>query len=182
MLDGIKNDNPNLKIWYYDESFFRSETPLTHAWGDRTDRKVIKASGHQGTIAVIGAVEPISGKHEELILNDVEMDSLVVNQFMWQLAKRFPNEQLLLVGDNVSYHKTQGSVKYPLPDNISLIFLPPYSPEMNYQENVWKSSKDFGFKNILCKNTGELYQTVSRLFSCLKKRKFKMKPPVTKLN
>lgn len=65
MLDGIKNDNPSLKIWYYDESFFRSETPLTHAWGDRTDRKVIKASGHQGTVGVIGAVEPISGNWQK---------------------------------------------------------------------------------------------------------------------
>ena len=97
------------------------------------------------------------------------------------VAKRFPDEQILLVGDNVSYHKTQGSAKYPLPGNVSLIFLPPYSPELNYQENVWKSSKDFGFKNILCKNTAELYQNVYRLFSCLKKRKFKMKPLETKL-
>lgn len=156
---------------------------MTHAWGDQTDRKVIKTSGHQGTIGVIGAVEPISGMHEELVLNDVEMDSLVVNKFIWQLSKRFPKEQLVLIGDNVSYHKTQGSDKYPLPENVSLIFLPPYSPELNYQEVVWKIAKDFGFKNILCKNTAELYQTVSRLFSSLKKRKFKMKTPsVTKLN
>ena len=172
MLNGIKADDPELKILYFDESFFRSETPLTHTWGDKTDRKKVKASGHQGTIGVIGAVDPVTGEHEELILNGVDMDGEVVNRFIWQLAKRFINERILLVGDNVSYHKTQGSGKYSLPENISMIFLPPYSPDMNPQENVWKISKECGFKNVLCKNTEELYQKVSRLFSSLKNRKF----------
>jgi len=58
--------------------------------------------------------------------------------FLWQLSSKYPDEEILLILDNASFHKTQGSDQYPLPDNISILYLPPYSPDMNPQENVWK--------------------------------------------
>lgn len=57
------------------------------------------------------------------------------------------------------------------------MFLPPYAPELNPQENVWKIVKEAEIKNILCKNHAELLSTVINAFHSYKDRKF----PVTKL-
>lgn len=152
-----------------DESFFRSETPTTHTWGDRKNRKTIKVSGHQNTVGVIGAVDPEKGDHEEWLFESINSD--VVNSFLWKLSERFPNEQILLIGDNASYHKNQGSEKYPLPPNIQLLFQPPYSPELNPQENVWKIIKD-EFKNLLCRTGEELWEIVDMVIALFREHKF----------
>lgn len=154
---------------HMDESFFRSETPTTHTWGDRKDRKTIKVSGHQSTVGVIGAVDPEKGDHEEWLFESINSD--VVNSFLWKLSERFPDEQILLIGDNASYHKNQGSEKYPLPLNIQLLFQPPYSPELNPQENVWKIIKD-EFKNLLCRTAEELWETVDMVIALFRDHRF----------
>ena len=39
-----------------------------------------------------------------------------------------------------------------LPDNISLMFLPPYSPELNPKENLWDEIREKIFKNYALKS------------------------------
>ena len=162
-----------------DESFFRSETTVTHTWGDIKERKLIQVASHRGTVAVIGAVDPIKGDHFEIVTQGV--DSEVFKVFLKHLSLKYSKEQILLILDNASFHKTQGSDKYPLPDNIHILYLPPYSPDMNPQENVWKTVKESEFKNVLCKDVDELFTTVVRAFQKYQNRKFKYDSPINKL-
>ena len=39
-----------------------------------------------------------------------------------------------------------------VPDNISLLFLPPYSPELNPKENLWDEIREKLFKNYALKS------------------------------
>ena len=39
-----------------------------------------------------------------------------------------------------------------VPDNISLLFLPPYSPELNPKENLWDEIREKIFKNLALKS------------------------------
>ena len=39
-----------------------------------------------------------------------------------------------------------------VPDNISLLFLPPYSPELNPKENLWDEIREKIFKNYALKS------------------------------
>lgn len=59
--------------------------------------------------------------------------------FLHQLRLLFPGRKLCIVLDNVSYHKS-GIVKRFLVrhSEIVLIYLPPYSPEYNPVERIWK--------------------------------------------
>ncbi len=172
MLLGVQSDNPNLKLMYGDESFFRSETPLTNTWGDTKQRKSIKVSSHHGTVGVIGAVDPKAGDHQELVVTEGRIDSEIVNLFLKQLSEKYKDEKILLILDNASYHKNQGSEKYPLPGNISLMFLPPYSPDLNPQENVWKIVKESRFKNVLCRDREELQEAVIKAFQSFVNHRF----------
>lgn len=47
-----------------------------------------------------------------------------------------PGAHAVLTLDGAGWHQTGGRLK--LPDNISLLPLPPYSPELNPVENIWQ--------------------------------------------
>ena len=67
-----------------------------------------------------------------------------MNAFLEELSQVYPDDYLLLVIDNAIWHK---SSTLKIPSNIELAFIPPYTPEMNPIEQVWKEIRKRGFKN-----------------------------------
>lgn len=65
---------------------------------------------------------------------------------------QIPEEFKIIVLDNGAFHKAKSLV---IPDNIALIFLPPYSPELNPAENMWAKFKR-DFTNRLFKSLDDL--------------------------
>lgn len=71
---------------------------------------------------------------------------------MDEFSKERPMELKVIVLDNGAFHKAGTLV---IPDNIILIFLPPYSPELNPAEKIWaKFKRDF---------TNRLFKTMDNL-------------------
>ncbi len=58
--------------------------------------------------------------------------------FLDELAKQDPDEYKIIVLDNGAFHKAKSLI---IPDNIKLLFLPPYSPELNPAEKIWQHIK-----------------------------------------
>ena len=69
--------------------------------------------------------------------------------FLNVLARKFASQHILLVLDGAPNHRC-GDLA--LPDNISLLFLPPYSPELNPKENLWDEIREKIFKNYALKS------------------------------
>ena len=67
-----------------------------------------------------------------------------MNAFLEELSQVYPDDYLLLVIDNAIWHK---SSTLKIPTNIGFTFIPPYTPEMNPIEQVWKEIRKRGFKN-----------------------------------
>ena len=47
-----------------------------------------------------------------------------------------PGAHAVLIVDGAGWHKPGGRLN--IPENVSLLFLPPYSPELNPVENIWQ--------------------------------------------
>ena len=62
---------------------------------------------------------------------DTEVMNLFLGEFSRQLA---PDVQAVLIWDGAGFH-TAGALEVPA--NVSLVRLPPYSPELNPIENLW---------------------------------------------
>jgi len=71
-----------------------------------------------------------------LILPHCNADNFQI--FLNDFAKEKPNELKIMVLDNGRFHKTK---KLIIPKNIVLVFLPPYSPELNPAEKMWAKYK-----------------------------------------
>lgn len=63
------------------------------------------------------------------------LDTEVLSLFLKQLSRTISEgKHMLLILDQAGYHKSKSLC---LPNNISILYLPPYSPELNPIENLW---------------------------------------------
>ena len=83
-----------------------------------------------------GAFSPINGN--SLLVELPECNTDWFQAFLEELSVMDEEEFKVLVLDNGAFHKAKRLV---IPENIALIFLPPYSPELNPAERIWLEIK-----------------------------------------
>jgi transposase len=86
---------------------------------------------------VYGAVEPTTGDRFFLELPYLNAENFQI--FIDLFAQAFPDSLNLLLLDNSGAHTAQ---QLTIPENVGLVFLPPYGPELNPIERVWRDLKD----------------------------------------
>jgi transposase len=69
--------------------------------------------------------------------------------FPKRLESEVARQDILLVLDGAPNHR---SGDLAVPDNITLLYLPPYSPELNPKENLWDEIREKIFKNYALKS------------------------------
>ena len=84
-----------------------------------------------------GAVEPKTGEH--FLLEMPTLNSLCFQVFLNEFAAAYRESLNVVVLDNGAFHKAQYLI---VPENVILVFLPPYSPELNPIERLWQDVKD----------------------------------------
>ena len=67
-----------------------------------------------------------------------------MNVFLQRLSESYPEDIIVLVYDGVAWHISNALI---IPDNIRLVFIPPYTPEMNPIEQIRSEIRTRGFKN-----------------------------------
>jgi hypothetical protein len=86
---------------------------------------------------IIGAVNPNSGQKFSLLFDG--LDSRVMNEFLIGLSAAIElHRHVVLFVDGASWHSAED---LQIPSNITLYFLPPYSPELNPIERLWNYLK-----------------------------------------
>jgi len=97
-----------------------------------------------------GSYSPIDGNSFVYEIDQVNCE--VFEKYLHEFSKHRPNEYKIVVIDNAGFHSTKN---IDIPQNIHLLRIPPYSPELNPCEQVWKYIKD-RFKNIAFENIENL--------------------------
>jgi len=102
----------------------------------------IKSAPTQEKVAFSGFVNPATG---ELITNECDKFNYetIMESVQSFAQNNMGDKNILIVLDNASWHKKavrllQANNKYP---RIEFIFLPPYSPELNPIERVWRITR-----------------------------------------
>ncbi len=85
---------------------------------------------------LFGAFSAMNGEHFLLELPYCNSDPFQV--FLYLFAQSNPDEFKILILDNAAFHHAKTSV---IPNNIALLFLPAYCPELNPAENMWQYIK-----------------------------------------
>jgi transposase len=85
---------------------------------------------------LFGAFSPLNG--ESLLLKLPNCNTENFQHFLKKMSEQNPEEFKIMVLDNGAFHKAKHLI---IPENIALLFLPPYSPELNPAEKIWACFK-----------------------------------------
>jgi putative transposase len=131
---------------FEDEASFGRISEPSYCWCPRGVRPIVPCQRVREYVYVFGASDPIDGEFFSIIAAKCNTDWM--NTFLFELSKAYPKDYILMPCDQAGWHKSKG---LNVPENIELIHIPPRTPEMNPQEQIWKEVRKHGFKNTLFK-------------------------------
>jgi transposase len=85
--------------------------------------------------------------------------------FLQQVSKAHPNRFVIMVVDGASSHKGK---ELRIPSNITLVLLPPYSPELNPTERIWNVVRRDFFANRYFENLDQAIEQANFALSVIK--------------
>nr|WP_064592053.1 IS630 family transposase [Orientia tsutsugamushi] len=136
------NSSPDKAVYFFDESRFGTKSKLGYGWFPKGIRTVVPVKLGFQNFYVYSAVNAIVGDNFSLIVPRV--NTVLMNVFLREMFQYLGETQAIIVMDCAGWHKSKDLV---VPDNIEIIYLPPYSPELNPTERWWQYLKRHTLKN-----------------------------------
>ena len=138
----VFNNGGKIRLMFQDEADFGRINKPKYCWCKQGIRPSVPCHHIRQYRYVYGAVEPVTG--EGLFRIMTCCDSVCMNVFLQELSTQYQNDHILLCCDGAAWHKSKG---LQIPENISIFHIPPYTPEMNPIEQIWKEIRLRGFRN-----------------------------------
>lgn len=133
-----------LRIFFQDEARFGRINDPPRCWARAGIRPVVGKQIVREYVYAYGAFCPQDGASSHLILPS--MDGYCMTYFLQHVRKEFPDDYILMVYDGAPCHKP-GALD--VPENMELVTIPPYSPELNPSENMWDDMREKFFLNTV---------------------------------
>lgn len=127
---------------FQDEGRFGLLGTPRRCWAPRGMRPVVGARLQRKYLYAFSAVSPHDGVMDSLVLPWV--DARMMSMFLDEVAQRHADEFVFMVMDQAGWHIAGELV---VPPNMRLMFLPPYSPELNPAEHLWEAMREDCFAN-----------------------------------
>ena len=142
-----------IEIWFQDEARVGQQGTHTYVWAPIGSRPAMVRDNRHDSAYLYGAICPARGVGAAIIMPAANTEGM--NEHLQEIGTQVaPGAQCLLVCDGAGWHQTGETLE--VPDNITLLKLPPYAPELNPMENVW----DYLRGNKLCNRVWDSYEAV----------------------
>lgn len=156
MASRAPDDTRPVLVMAQDEGRFgRISKPQT-CWAPHGVRPVVAQQIVRQSVYAFAAVAPAQGQLVSLILPTVNTD--MMNVFLAHVATTFPEYFVVMQLDGARWHNS-GTVVVPA--NIRLLVQPPYSPELNPVERIWKHLRKHALRNTYAKTLDEVIDLVT---------------------
>jgi len=162
-VEKIKNeiDHEKIEIWWQDESRVGQQGSLSRVWAAKGTRPRVVRQKQFISTYIFGACCPDKDKGCALILPDccAGMMQLHLNEISKNVEE---NYHAIMLMDRASWHTTEALI---IPSNMTLLPLPPYSPELNPMEQVWQKIKADHLTNTIFKNYNDIVKRCSKAWN-----------------
>jgi transposase len=120
-------------VFFMDEARFGQQGTTTRMWAPRCSRPTAVKQTRYEWVYLYAAVEPVTGV--SVALQAPGINTGTFNVFLKMLADELgPKDHAVLIMDQAGWHKARA---LKVPKNIWILYLPPYSPELNPVERLW---------------------------------------------
>ncbi len=139
----LKNQN-NLPVclMFQDEARFGRMSDPSSCWAPVPLRPMVNIALVREFKYEYAAVSPWDGVLDYMTADTMNTESM--SCFLKQVGEAHQDEFSVMVLDGASSHKSKD---LKVPDNVSLVLLPPYSPELNPAEQIWNRLRKNYFAN-----------------------------------
>ncbi|MDQ7832770.1 MAG: IS630 family transposase [Desulfovibrionaceae bacterium] len=146
---------PEAEIYFFDEGRFGFKPVTGRRWARKGVRPMTVVRPGYQNFYVYSAISPCTGEDVSLFLPWV--NTSMMNLFLAYLSQSLGARRCFLVMDQAGWHV---SVDLKIPVNIELVFLPPYSPELNPVERLWQWLKRHSLRNRCHENLEAIMDAV----------------------
>ena len=137
-----------VEVWFQDEMRVGQKNKLTYRWARKGSRPRAAHDQRTQSTYLFGAVCPDRGAGAALVLPACNSEAMQLH--LDEIATKVaPGAHAILILDQAGWH---GAKELRIPANISLLPLPPRSPELNSQENIWQFMRQSWLSNRIFKS------------------------------
>lgn len=137
-LKGTKNTNE--PILYVDSTHPQHNSHPDYGWLPRGLKVNLKTNTGRRRVTINGALD--CETKEILIQEDKVLNAENTISFFKKIERKYPNSKnVYLILDNAGYYRGKKIVEFLRNSKIKLLYLPPYAPNLNLIERVWKFFK-----------------------------------------
>lgn len=185
LVHTVENSSKSV-IYALDETNIRVESNNYMSWSPIGESPNIERNGSRKGLNIIGATEITKNfdTHADIYSNNHSITALEVEHFIEHLLQMNDDKKVYIILDNARIH-TAFSIKQleELHKNrLILIYLPPYSPELNPQENIWNILKQCIYRSSSRASIDELFYDVCYVYNQFNSSSFNMKSLVYAIN
>ena len=142
-----------VEIWFQDEARVGQKGTHAYIWAPIGSRPLMVRDNRHASAYIFGAICPDRAVGAAIIMPEVNAEAMG-HHLKAIAAQVAPGAHAVLICDGAGWHQTGGRLR--VPDNITLLPLPPCSPELNPMENVWHYLRE----NTLCSRVWDTYDDI----------------------
>ncbi|MCL6586811.1 MAG: IS630 family transposase [Anoxybacillus sp.] len=150
-------------MFYVDETHVRAYQALRTTWAEVGNQKQVPSYGHHDHVSIFGAVDVRQGDVVFHRASSANAETFL--DFLRRLKEKYTDRFLVLVLDNARIHRAkmvQAFLDGEEGAAFHFIFFPPYSPQLNPIERLWKWLKDEVIANVFHKDQNDIAQSITR--------------------
>ena len=158
----VFHNEKKVRLMFQDEAGFGRINKPKYCWCQRGSRPSVPCHHIRQYRYAYGAVEPLTGESCFWILP--YCNTVCMNVFLEELSKQYPEDVIVLCCDGAAWHKSKS---LRIPENIEIFCIPPYTPEMNPIEQIWKELRKLGFRNEIFATLEDVVNRLCETICCL---------------
>ena len=153
----IELEHKPLVVFYQDEGRFGRLSQECKCWVQSKVVPTVKSQMVREYIYAFSALSPQTGDCYSIISPICNTEAMSI--FLEEVAVQYSNYRLIMIMDKAGWHTSN---LLQVPPNMKVISLPPYSPELNPVELLWREIRRASFHNILHNTLDEVEETLCK--------------------
>jgi transposase len=145
---------------FEDESMIRDYQALQYTWFAKGKQRIIKTTGKHRGVKLLATVNYVTG--EVVWQEEEQYTAEEFLAFLRKVTAIYPTGKIVMILDNARIHHAKMLQPFlkEMEGRIELIYLPPYSPQLNVVEGLWKWLKSDVINNVFYHKVDDIRKNV----------------------
>ena len=157
-------------IYFVDSVHPAHQTQLAYGWIQQGKRKAVASTARQYRMNIMGGI--CLANYRVVSYNASCIDEHSICLFLYRLRQHHPGHYYVhVIWDNAGYHRSRHVKTFAKELGIKIHYLPPYSPNLNPIERLWKVMREQVMYNQYYESFSTFVDAIKQFFRHISKKK-----------